>query len=112
MKDFTTNWNKQELKAYILLYCAYADFVENEYEKDLILDIVDKEVYKEMHKEFDSDNDYQRIQKIQHSLDALDFSKKQIAKLEDKIMELFLSDGNYDLLEENMHRLIKRLLKP
>lgn len=111
MKDFTTNWNKQELKAYILLYCAYADFVENEYEKDHILSIVDKEVYKEMHKEFDADNDYQRIQKIQHSLEALDYSKKQIAKLEDKMMELFLSDGEYDLLEENMHRLIKRLLE-
>ena len=111
MKDFTTYWNEQELKAYILLYCAFADFEENKYEKELILSSVDKEAYKEMHREFDLDNDYQRIQKIQHSLKTLDYSKKKIEKLEDKIMELFLADGKYDLLEENMNRLIKRLLE-
>jgi len=111
MKDFTTNWNKQELKAYILLYCAYADFVENEYEKDLILSIVDKEVYKEMHREFDADNDYQRIQKIQNSITALGLSAKQLNKIQEEVMDLFLADGNYDLLEKNMTFALKKMLQ-
>jgi len=110
MKDITTNWTKKELKAYILLYCAFADFVENDYEKESILSIVDKDIYKKMHKEFDADNDFQRIQKIQYSLHALEYSKKNIAKLEEEIMELFLSDGKFDLLEKNMNRVIKRIL--
>ncbi len=110
MKDITTNWTKKELEAYILLYCAFADFVENEFEKESILSIVDKDIYKKMHREFDADNDFQRIQKIQYSLKALDYSKKNIAKLQEKVMELFLSDGKFDLLEENMNRVIKRLL--
>jgi len=111
MKPITTNWNKKELKAYILIYCAHADFIENMYEKESILLIVDKDIYNKMHKEFDADTDFQRIQKIQYTIDTLKYSKKQMDNLREDVLELFLSDGKFNLLEENMHREINKLLK-
>ena len=36
MEEFITLWTREELKAYILLYCAYANFVETEAEKEYI----------------------------------------------------------------------------
>jgi len=30
MEQIKTNWNREEFKAYLLIYCANADFVESE----------------------------------------------------------------------------------
>ena len=35
MKEFDTIWSKEELKAYILIYCSQADFVVSQNETDL-----------------------------------------------------------------------------
>ena len=37
MSDFKTQWTKVEFKTYLLLYCAHADYVETEEEKEMIL---------------------------------------------------------------------------
>ena len=36
MKEFETNWSREELKAYILIYCSQADFVVSQHETDFI----------------------------------------------------------------------------
>lgn len=60
-----TNWSHEELKAYLLFYCANADYIETEEEIELIKSKVDMNTYKNIHSEFKRDNDYQQIQKIQ-----------------------------------------------
>lgn len=111
MEEFITLWTREELKAYILLYCAYANFVETEAEKEYIKSKVGEEKYKKIHKEFDQDNDYQRIQKIQATVERFDYSKNEIDRLFENIKKMFLEDGEIDILEENIYRGLQHLLK-
>lgn len=111
MEEFTTNWSREELKAYILLYCAYADFIETEAEKEYIKAKVGEDKYQKIHKEFDQDNDYQRIQKIQATVARFDYSKNEVDRLFENIKKMFLTDGPVDILEENIYRGLQHLLK-
>lgn len=111
MEEFKTDWTREELKAYILLYCANANFVETKEEKEFIKAKVGEEKYRKVHKEFDKDNDYQRIQKIQATVDRFNYSKHEIDRLFENIKKMFLADGSIDILEENIYRGLQHLLK-
>lgn len=110
MEEFKTNWSREELKAYILLYCANANFVETQEEKDFIKSKVGEEKYQEIHKEFEGDNDYQQIQKIQNTVTRYNYSKHEIDRLFENIKKMFLMDGSIDILEKNIYRGLKHLL--
>lgn len=111
MEDFTTNWTHQELKAYMLLYCANADFIVSPEEKEYIKSKVGIAEYKKIHKEFEEDNDYQQIQKINAAIERFDYSKEEIDEAFQSIKALFLSDGEMDILEQNIYRGLKHLLQ-
>jgi hypothetical protein len=110
MEDYNTNWSNDELKAYLLLYCANADFIETNEERDIIKSKVDKTTYNEIHKEFDKDNDYQSLQKILSTVKRLEYSQDQISKLITEMKDLFLSDSEYDQVEKNLMLGLKHLL--
>ncbi|RMA64478.1 hypothetical protein [Ulvibacter antarcticus] len=111
MHDFKTNWTRQELSAYLLLYCAHADFIESEKEVELIRSKVDKEHYKSIHEEFEIDNDYQSIQKIEAAIDRLGYNKEQIHDLVEEMKMLFHVDGEYDAAENALFTGLKHLLE-
>lgn len=111
MEDFTTDWTHKELKAYMLLYCANADFIVSPEEKEYIKAKVGEEEYRKIRKEFDADNDYQQIQKINATIERLNYSKEEIDEAFQSIKALFLSDGEMDILEENIYRGLKHLLQ-
>ncbi len=110
MEEFATDWTHQELKAYMLLYCANADFIISKEEKEFIKNKVGAEEYKRIHREFEEDNDYQRIQKINAAIERLNYSKEEIDEAFQSIKDLFLADGETDILEENIYRGLKHLL--
>ena len=111
MEEFETDWSRNELNAYILLYCANANFIVTKEEKEYIKSKVGEEKYQKVHKEFDRDNDYQQIQKIQHTVARYNYSEHEIDHLFENIKKLFLSDGSIDTLEENIYRGLHNLLK-
>ncbi|SRX75420.1 hypothetical protein [Aequorivita antarctica] len=111
MEDFTTSWTHEELKAYMLLYCAHADFNVSKEEKEYIKSRVGEEKYRKIHKEFEHDNDYQQIQKINATIERFDYSKEELDDAFHSIKKLFLADGEIDILEENLYRGLKHLLK-
>lgn len=111
MGEFTTNWSHEELKAYMLLYCANADFNVSKEEKEYIKSRVGVEKYRKIHKEFEADNDYQRIQKIDAAIQRFDYSKEEIDEAFQSIKVLFLADGEMDILEQNILRGLKHLLQ-
>ncbi len=111
MSDHTTNWNKQELSAYVLLYCANANFSETEEETEVILSKVDPDKYKAILKEFNGDNDYQSISKIKASVNRLGYSENQIDDLIAETKTLFLADGNFDQSEKTIFFGLKKLLQ-
>ena len=111
MNTFETSWDKKELAAYILLYCANANYQEDPEEIELIRSKVDKADYKAIRKEFEADNDYQSIQKIEAAVDRLGYSKKEINVLISEMKTLFLSDGHYDETEKMLFLGLKKILK-
>ncbi|MCB0478154.1 MAG: hypothetical protein KDC84_08325 [Crocinitomicaceae bacterium] len=110
MKDFTTDWTPDELKAYLLLYCTHCHIEETDEDKELIISKVDKDIYKRIHKEIDKDNDYQSLEKILNTIQRLGYTHDDIEVLIQDIKELFLQDGEFDTLEQNMLRQLKHLL--
>jgi len=111
MMNYSSNWTKEELVAYILLYMANTDFVESNTEKNIIISIVNMNTFQKIHDEFDNDNDYQSLQKIISGLKQHNYSKDDIDALFVDIKLLFLSDGEYDILEQNMFLYLKKILK-
>jgi len=107
----TTDWTREEFEAYLLFYCANADFVETEEEKKLIHSKVSDNAYNKMHAEFEADNDYQSIQKIIHTAERFELSKNELDGLFQEINQVFLSDGKMDMMEREIFIGLKRILK-
>lgn len=103
MEEYATNWTKEELKIYFLIYCSKADFFESKVETDFIKSKTDVNSFERIHKEFDEDNDYQSIQKIQFAIEKFGYSQYDISLLLEEIKQLFLSDGKYGILEQNLY---------
>ncbi|TDQ23927.1 hypothetical protein [Tenacibaculum caenipelagi] len=110
MKNIEVNWSKEELQTYLFIYCINADYKETKEELEAISLKTNKETYKKMHDEFEKDNDYASIQKINESLKNLNYDKEEINSLFEEIKELFLSDGKYEILERNLMTGLKRVL--
>ncbi|MAP80722.1 MAG: hypothetical protein CL526_06500 [Aequorivita sp.] len=111
MEEFKTDWTHEELKAYMLLYCAFANFEISKEEKEYIKSRVGEKKYQKVRKEFEEDNDYQQIQKIYSTIERLNYSKEEIDEAFQSIKKLFLADGEMDILEKNLYRGLKHLLK-
>ncbi|MFT4663065.1 MAG: hypothetical protein ACI8XB_003358 [Patiriisocius sp.] len=111
MTENTTNWTKEELKVYILIYCANADFTESKFEINYIKSKIETSSFDKIHAEFENDNDYSSIQKIQSSMEQHNYNNEETDSLLAEIKELFLSDSEFDALEQNLFRGLKHILK-
>ena len=107
----TIDWTRDELVAYILLFAANSDFKEDNKERNVIISKVDMQTFQDIHDEFDNDNDYQGIKKIMTSLEQHNYSQDDIDVLLADIKVLFFSDKEFNILERNMFRFLKKLLK-
>ncbi|MCD2258964.1 hypothetical protein [Psychroserpens luteolus] len=105
-----TNWTKQELVAYILLYVAHSDLKETQQEHDYILSRVDKETYKHIKTEFESDNDYQSITKIVDAVNTESTYSDHPDALFADIKLMAFADGRMDQMEHAIYNSLKRIL--
>jgi len=105
-----THWTKEELVAYILLYTAHSNFEEANLEKNVIISKVDMQTFQKIHDEFDEDNDYQSLQKIIQGVEQHQYNSNDLKLLFTDIKTLFLSDGEYDIMERNMFLFLKKIL--
>ena len=105
-----TNWTKEDLKIYLLIYCANADFSESKHELKYIKEKIKNSQYDKIRDEFEKDNEYQSIQKIQTTIKELGYSKLAINSLLEEIKELFVSDHNFNTQEQNLFRGLNKIL--
>ena len=110
MSNTNTSWTKAELEIYLLIYCANANFSESKKEKEFIKKHAQSDIYKRMHEEFEKDNDFISLQKIQSNFENLNINQAEKDELFSEIKELILCDGKGDVLEENIFRGLKHLL--
>lgn len=109
--DKPSNWRKDELIAYILLYVANSDLHETNDEKDFIMSKVDRITFASVHKEFDEDNDYQCLQKIIKSVKAHDYFRDDYAELFVDIKLMLYADGESEEIEEVTYMYLRKILK-
>jgi len=105
------NWTRDEFKAYVLLYAAFCDQIENRQEKSYILSKVDRKTYEDIHYELKADNDYQSIQKIIAGMEKFDYSEEDLQRFSAEIMELFLADEKFDAIEQCVYMMLKKIIR-
>jgi len=104
-----TNWTKDEFHMYLLIYCANADFVESKVEIDFIKEHVPNADFDKIHSEFNEDNDFQSVQKIQSCYQNHGYLDQE--SLVEEVKQLFLADGKMDILESNLLLGLKHILE-
>lgn len=105
------NWTKDELIAYVLLYASHSNLKENNHERNVIISKVDMQTFQNIHDEFDTDNDYQSIQKIISGLKMHKYSSEDLTELFADVKSLFFADGEFDVVERYMYAYLKKILK-
>jgi len=105
-----TNWTKQELVAYILLFVAHSDLKETPQEHEYILSRVDSKTYKRIKYEFENDNDYQSISKIVDAVNSEPTYSNNPAELFADIKLMAFADGKMDQIEHAIYNSLKKIL--
>lgn len=111
MKEINNNWTKEELRIYLLIYCANANYTESKFELQFIKSKIKTSNFDKIHYEFENDNDYQSIQKIQSSIEEHGYSNDEVNSLLKEIEALYLCDNKHDIMEQNLFRGLSHILK-
>jgi len=111
MQNLQVNWTEEEFKAYILIYAAQSNQLESDKEKGFIGSRFNDTLLINMYKEIDSDNDYQRIQKIMTFIEGKKYSNEDLKKILSEIKDLYLCDGTFDSIEQSVYHFMKKLFK-
>ncbi len=104
-------WNKDDLRVYVLLYCANADLILKEEEQAYITEKMNSSNFSAIEQEYSNDNDYQSIKKIQESINHLGYDENQLDNLIAEIKELFWVDGEFDNMERAILRHLEHILR-
>lgn len=110
MDEVRVEWTKEQFKAFLLIYAANANFLETDEEHEVILSKVDQEDYKKMHREYEHDNDFQRLQKILAAVEKFGYSKEDLSALREDIRQVINAEGYHDELEENMYLYLRKII--
>lgn len=103
-------WNFAEFSAFLMYYAASADLEVTEEERVLILKKVDEATFKKIEDEYRSLSDAGIIDVIL-SYKGLYFpTVERKNELLDLMQKEFLADGDFSIMEQNMVRLIKKLM--
>jgi uncharacterized tellurite resistance protein B-like protein len=111
LKASEENWTKDDLRVYIMLFCANADLTLKEEEIAFIKEKTHNAKYDDLRAVFENDNDYQGTEKIEKTIKRLGYTEGQIEDLIAELKELFWADGKFDAMENAILHHIERILK-
>ncbi len=104
-------FTKDEFFAYLLLYAAKADMIEEPEQTEFILSKVPKSTYSSIHKVFDKDTDQQRLDRILDNVRSHNYAHSTPEDLLQEIEQIMKSDGVFDAAERSVFVGIRRLFK-
>lgn len=110
MKTNAASWSKEELKIYILLLCAKADQMENEKEIKLIKLKTSVEIFDEMYRELQNDDEDESLEKIQEALEWHQYSELELCQMKNEIQQVFAADRKIDRPESNLGRILENII--
>ena len=111
MEDIKLSWTRDEFIAYLLIYAAQINQIETEEEKEFIASKIDSQILKNIYKEINNDNDYQRIQKVMVYTYQKNYLSKDLDDLLKEIKELLLCDGKFDATEQALYHYLRKIFK-
>ena len=111
MKENKSNWNSHEFMVYLLLYAANADFELSEEEKQIILLKATKTEYQHIHKIFEKNTDFERLEIILSFREQFFPTEKGAEKIIKEVFALLNTDKELNLNEKNFFRIFKKILK-
>ena len=111
MDKIKVNWTEEKFTAYLMIYASQTDQIETEEEKDFLELHFDQKLLKEIYKEINKDNDFDRIQKIISFVKEKKYSENEIKTILNKIKQMYMCDGSFDASEKMVYSMIQKLLK-
>lgn len=106
----SNQWTLEEFKAYLYIYCTFADHLQLAVERNYAIEKVGKDRFSQMHKEIEKDTDDVSINKIRQYVKANEITEENIKKMLDEIEELFVSDGQFHKLERRLFNSLQHIL--
>jgi hypothetical protein len=103
-------WTRDEFLAFLLLYCADADMECSEAERKMIRDHIDEARLTAIEEEYARLTDFERITVIKTYQSWYFDSGDHKAGLLKTVEELFTVDGEYDIMEHNLYRMLQKIL--
>ncbi|MEB8330699.1 hypothetical protein OO009_15180 [Flavobacteriaceae bacterium KMM 6897] len=110
MKNKQPKWSKNELKVYILLLCAQADWDETPEEIAFIKSKTTPEIFDKIKKEANEDNEDISLDKIEAAIEEHRFSTLELIELKKEIQDIFISDKNFTLKERYIDEILDNLI--
>lgn len=103
-------WSYDELVAFVLLYAAASDFVITAEERQLVRERIGPQHYRQLLRIFEETSDYDQLQLILSFRDQYfpDATRKEA--LLTNIQRTFLADHELHVLEQNLFRMLRKLL--
>ena len=111
MENIRISWSKDEFIAYLLIYASQINQIETEEEKEFIASKIDAQILKNIYKEINNDNDYQRIQKVMVYTYQEKYLSQDLDSLLREIKELLVCDGKFDATEQALYHYLKKIFK-
>lgn len=105
------NWSYEDFKAYLFIYCSFADHLEVNKEREIAIQKIGKEKYNTFHAIIEKDTDDLGINKIRKYVRLNKISKQKANELLSDVKDMFLSDGVFHKLEKRLYASLERILK-
>lgn len=106
-----TNWNENEFRIYLLLHAAYCDMKLTEEEKAMIISKSLEDEYLTVRKQFEEDNDYERVQTILSFRDKYFPSTNDVDSLLKDVAVLLGCNDIVTMQERYFFKRLKQLLQ-
>ena len=104
-------WTYDDFKAYLFIYCSFADHIEVDKERKLAIEKIGEEKYNQIHKIIEKDTDDIGINKIRRYVKTHEIPKDKLNDLLWDIGDMFLSDGVFHKLEKRLYMSLERIFE-
>jgi len=105
------DWSIEDFKAYLFIYCSFADHLQVRAERNYAIEKVGKEEFLKMHKEIEKTPDDISIGMIRSYIKQNKLSEEFIEQLLNEVEGIFLSDGEFHKLERRLFRSLQHIFE-
>ncbi len=103
------DWNIEDFKAYLFIYCSFADHLEVLSERNYAIEKVGKEKFNEMHKEIEAHTDDVSINRIRRYIQHHQLTDSFVTELLEEVEDIFLVDGEFHKLEKRLYNSLQHI---